>query len=109
MIAVSPLERRLARLLLAGRTFTADDVTADGVLALDPDHAANGKQNAIGSMFNQASRRGLIDFTGDVVRSVAPHRKGGGIRVWRGTEAGALWARNALSLPEQLELWKGAP
>lgn len=97
MTAATPLERRLARLLLAGGTFTADDVTGDGNVALDTSHAPNAKQNGIGTLFNQASRRGLIDFTGNVVRSNAPHRKGGAIRVWRGTEAGVLWARNVLA------------
>lgn len=97
MTPPTPLERRLARLILVGREFTADDVTANGLVALDPDHAANGRQNAIGTLFNQASRRGLIDFTGQVVRSNAPHRKGGAIRVWRGTEAGVLWARSILA------------
>lgn len=94
MLTVSPLERRLASLLLAGRTFTADDVTDNGTVGFG--HAPNAAPNAIGAMFNQASRRGLIDFTGEVVRSNAPHRKGGCIRVWHGTEAGRLWARNVL-------------
>jgi hypothetical protein len=96
MTAPSPLERRLARLILAGRPFTADDVTDDGALALDAAHRPNARQNGIGTLFNQAARRGLIWFTGQVVRSRAPHRKGGAIRVWDGTEAGVLWARNVL-------------
>jgi hypothetical protein len=97
MTASTRLERRLARLILDGLTFTADDVTNNGTMAIDPDHTANGKQNATGALFNQASRRGLIDFTGTVVRSNAPHRKGGAIRIWRGTEGGVLWARNVLA------------
>jgi hypothetical protein len=96
-IAISPLERRAARLILNGDPFTADDVTLNGALPVDPDHAPNAKQNGIGNLFNQLARRGLIDFTGTVVRSNAPHRKGGANRVWRGTEAGVLWARNVLS------------
>jgi hypothetical protein len=97
MTAATPFDRRLARLILVGRTFTADDITANGSIALDPDHESNGKQSSIGAMFNQWQRRGLIVPTGEVVRSAAPHRKGGAIRVWHGTEAGVLWARNILA------------
>lgn len=92
----SALERRMAHLILSGVRFTADDVTADGALALDGEHLPNARQNAIGSMFNQLARRGIIEFTGTVVRSKAPHRKGGAIRVWLGTETGHLWARSVL-------------
>jgi hypothetical protein len=97
MTAATPFDRRLARLILAGRTFTADDVTNNGAIALDTDHTPMGKQSGIGSMFNQWQRRGLIVPTGEVVRSSSPHRKGGAIRVWHGTEAGVLWARNVLA------------
>lgn len=93
----SALERRFAHLVLSGVRFTADDVTADGAIALDSDHAPNGAQSAIGSMFVQLHRRGLIETTNEVVRSRAPHRKGGAIRVWLGTESGHLWARSVLS------------
>lgn len=95
-MTLTPLERRLAQLILAGFPFTADDVTANGAVALDAGHGPNGRQNGIGSLFNRAARRGLIAFTGEVVRSEAPHRKGGAIRRWQATEAGRLWARNAL-------------
>jgi hypothetical protein len=98
MNAATPLDRRLARLILAGRSFTADDVTNNGTIALDNDHGANSKQSGIGALFNQWARRGLIDPTGEVVRSASPHRKGGAIRVWHGTEAGVLWARNILAV-----------
>jgi hypothetical protein len=94
---VHPLERRAARVILTGGTFTADDITAHGLIAIDTHHTPNGKQNGVGALFNQLARRGLIDFTGQVVRSDAPHRKGGAIRVWRATEAGVLWARNVLT------------
>ena len=93
----SALERRMAHVILSGVRFTADDVTADGLLTLDQGHQPNGPQSGIGSMFNQLARRGLIETTNEVVRSRAPHRKGGAIRVWLGTEAGHLWARNVLS------------
>jgi hypothetical protein len=91
------LERRLAELVADGVDFTADDVTANGTVTLDGDHSANGEQNGIGGLFNRASRRGLIEFTGAIARSKAPHRKGGTIRVWRGTSAGRLWAIDALN------------
>jgi hypothetical protein len=97
MTAATPFDRRLARLVLVGRTFTADDVTNNGSIAPDPDHTPNGKGSAIGAMFNQWQRRGLIAPTGEVVKSTSPHRKGGAIRVWHGTEAGVLWARNVLA------------
>jgi hypothetical protein len=94
---MSALERNLARCILNAGPFTADDVTSDGVLSLDPAHTPNSRQSGIGSLFNQASRRGLISATGGLARSRAPHRKGGAIRVWIGTEAGRLWAKNLLS------------
>jgi hypothetical protein len=90
------MSSRLAGLILQGGPFTADDVTEAGALVIDGQHTPNGKQSGIGSLFNQAARRGLIYFTGNVVRSEAPHRKGGAIRVWRGTEVGVLWARSVL-------------
>ena len=92
------LERRMAHLILSGVRFTADDLTADGAVTLDQAHTPNAGQNGIGSLFNQMARRGLIEWTGTVVRSKAPHRKGGAIRVWIGTEAGHLWARSILAV-----------
>ena len=91
------LDRRLAWLILERRPFTADDLTDTGSITLDPSHAPNGRQNGIGSYINQASRRGLIAFTGAVVRSKAPHRKGGAIRLWESTDTGRLWARGVLN------------
>ena len=90
------LERRMAHLISAGVRFTADDLTADGHVTLDQTHTPNARQNGIGALFNQAARRGLIEWTGNVVRSRAPHRKGGMNREWLGTEAGQLWARNII-------------
>jgi len=91
------LETRLAQLVLNGVVFTADDVTENGNVALDASHQPNARQNGIGSLFNAHSRAGHIRWTGEVVRSGAPHRKGGGIRVWQGTTAGRSWARRVLS------------
>jgi hypothetical protein len=91
--AIPPkIEQALARCILTGSSFTADDVTADGAVTIDGTHEPNARQNGIGSMFNRAAKRGLIEWTGEVVRSRAPHRRGGTIRVWTGTEAGRLWA-----------------
>ena len=91
------LERRLAWLLISQATFTADDLTDDGNFALDPDHGGNGAQSGIGAFINSASRRRLIEFTGAVVKSKAPYRKGGVIRVWAPTTAGRLWAKDVLA------------
>lgn len=91
-------DRRLAWLLLDRPHFTADDLTGDGDVALDAEHAPNGAQNGIGAYVNGAARRGLIAWTGAVVRSKAPHRKGGAIRVWHATDAGRLWARGVLAV-----------
>lgn len=91
------LERRLAWLIITSAHFTADDLTDDGAYALDADHGANGAQSGIGAFVNRASRRRLIEWTGAVVRSKAPHRKGGAIRVWCGTTVGKSWARNILA------------
>lgn len=97
---VQPFDRRLAWLILDRPHFTADDLTDDGDVTLDAEHAPNGAQNGIGAYVNRAARRRLIAWTGAVVRSRAPHRKGGAIRVWTGTDAGRLWARGVLALVE---------
>jgi hypothetical protein len=90
-------DRRLAWLIIDRPHFTADDLTLEGDDPLDAGHAPNAAQNGVGAYINSASRRRLIEFTGHVVRSRAPHRKGGAIRVWRGTDAGRLWARGVLA------------
>ena len=82
----------LAEVIITGEDFTADDVTDRGTRTIDPTHGSNGAQSTIGSVFQQAQRNGWIESTGRVVRSSAPHRKGGGIRVWRPTPAGIDWA-----------------
>jgi hypothetical protein len=87
----------LAAVIVDGEDFTADDVTGCGTRAVDAGHAPNGAQSAIGSMFQQAQRNGWIESTNRVVRSSAPHRKGGGIRVWRPTQAGVDWAIEQLA------------
>ena len=90
---MNALERRLARCILSGEPFTADDVTDEGRLALDGAHAPNARQSGIGSMFQSHARAGHIRFTGRVIKSSAKHRKGGAIRVWEATDAGVRWAR----------------
>jgi hypothetical protein len=89
---IDSLDRRLASLLLLDREITADDITDRGRLSFDPEHSANGRQSAIGSRFRRWAADGLIEPTGRVVRSQAPHRKGGAIRVWTGTDKGRAWA-----------------
>jgi hypothetical protein len=90
-------DRRLAWLIISRQHFTADDLTDDGAVTLDAAHGANGAQSGIGAYVNRASRRGLIAWTGAVVKSKAPHRKGGAIRVWHGTDRGRTWARGVLA------------
>lgn len=93
---MSDIERRFAELVDTREPFSSDDVTANGSVALDGSHAPNAGQSGIGSMFQAAAKAKRIEFTGEVVRSKAPHRKGGVIRVWVGTEVGQLWARRLL-------------
>ena len=83
MTMIDDLTTRFEMFIALGRPFNADDVTDDGRLSIDGDHAANGRQSAIGALFAQASRAGRIVPTGAMVRSTAPHRKGGGIREWQ--------------------------
>lgn len=95
------LERRLAWLIQIERTFTADDLTADGIIAIDPSHRANGAQSGIGALFRWAAAERLIEWTGAVVKSKAPKRKGGAIRIWTGTAKGRQWARSVLARLEE--------
>jgi hypothetical protein len=88
----------LAAVVVAGVEFTADDVTHNGARTVDPTHRSNGAQSAIGKVFQEAQRLGWIESTGRVVRSTAPHRKGGGIRVWRPTQAGIDWAMDQYAI-----------
>lgn len=90
------LERRLAWFVVQPQPFTADDLTDNGQIAIDPSHAANGAQSGIGSLIQWAARERLIEWTGAVVKSKAPKRKGGAIRVWSGTTKGRAWARSVL-------------
>lgn len=66
-----------------GEPFTSDDLL-DRVGAPDHDHEPNGRNSAIGSMFRQAAAEGWITTEGRVVKSRAPHRKGGAVRIWVG-------------------------
>ena len=91
------LEQRLAWLVLQPAPFSADDLTDNGQVALDPSHAPNGAQSGIGSLIQWAARERLIEWTGAVVRSKAPKRKGGAIRMWAGTTKGRAWARSVLA------------
>ena len=88
---------RLATVIVAQETFSADDVTNNGAITAAGNHEANATQNSIGSLFQSAARSGWISFTGRVVRSRAPHRKGGADRVWQRTVDGVEWAEDRLS------------
>ncbi len=92
------LERRLAQLIMLGDPFSADDLTDGGRIMLDPSGEANAGQNGVGAMVNAAARDGRIVFTGRTVKSSAPRRKGGLIRVWAGTYVGRNWARSVIEL-----------
>lgn len=87
------LEAALARVIRRGVIFTADDITDNGLLTLDGGaHKPNARQNGIGAFFQAMAKEGYIEFTGDVITSKAPKRKGGMIRVWTATEKGRAWA-----------------
>ena len=75
--------RALAR---SGQDFNSDDLVA-AVGHPDERHHHNGANSAIGSLFRESRAKGLIEPTGEVRNSLQPHRKGGLIRVWRGTVA----------------------
>lgn len=81
-----------ARGVLLSLAAGGDEFTADQLLAIvgppDPDHEANGANSGIGTVFGRASREGLIEAVG-VKPSAQPKRRGGMIRVWRGTAAAA--------------------
>jgi hypothetical protein len=83
---IDQIEARFEQLIASGRPFTADDVTDGGRLALDDEHAANGRQSAIGTLFSKASKAGRIVPTGAVRSSSSPRRKGGLIREWQGVD-----------------------
>lgn len=51
----------------------------------DPEHEPNAGNNAIGKIFADAHGAGLIEKTGQDVRSNAPRRKGGTDKMWRRT------------------------
>ena len=95
------IEQRFATLILTRDTFTADDLTLNGAVTIDPTHGANGGQNGIGRMFRIANQRGYIEWTGDVIASKSSHRRKGIIRVWQSTEAGRAWAAGNVNTPAQ--------
>jgi len=92
---MTDLTRQLATLVAAGDDFTSDDLTTIGAHTLDAAHAPNGANNGIGGIFSYAAKLGRIETVG-YSRSRSPHRKGGLIRVWRGTASGRLWATSVL-------------
>jgi hypothetical protein len=82
-VSYKDIVSRFEALVASGEAFTADDVTDDGALTVRGNHYPNASQNAIGTLFRQASIDRRIVPTGRVVKSRAPHRKGGMIREWR--------------------------
>jgi hypothetical protein len=77
------IDFRLFELAVLRDEITADDITSNGTRAVDGTHKANGRQSSIGSHFQKWHKQGLIEPTGRVVKSKAPHRKGGMIQIWR--------------------------
>lgn len=67
-----------------GTEFTAEDLR-DWIGDPDPDGTPNGANNAIGSLFREASAAGLIEPTGRYVKSRSPRRKGGVVQIWERT------------------------
>lgn len=63
----------IRRLAWSGRTFSADTVRAETVIA----------SNAIGAAFRHCHTQGLIEAVG-YVTSRSPSRHGGVLRLWRG-------------------------
>lgn len=76
-------ETELIALAATGRPFTADDLLAR-VGPPDPGHAPNGRNSAVGSLFAQWHHRHHIEIVG-FAQSTTPSRKGGLIRIWRGS------------------------
>lgn len=73
--------------------FTADNITASGLFAVDHLHRPLGRQNVIGKVFAWAQSLGLIEQIDTQPRqSRNPRRKAGGNRLWRATELGQAWA-----------------
>lgn len=74
----------LETLAASGMAFTSDNLIALVGLP-DEDHEPNARNNAVGSVFREAAAAGLIVSDGRLVQSRQPHRKGGAVRVWRGS------------------------
>lgn len=89
---MTALDDRLRECILSGKWFSANEVTDNGAITLDPDHAPNGKQSGIGAYFNTHAGLGHIVTDHVTVLSKAPHRRGGRILRWKGTAKGRRWA-----------------
>lgn len=64
-----------------GKLFTPDDLI-EGVGLPDPGAGAN-KQNAVGAWFNAKAKQHLIEFTGNLHKSIRVDRHTGLHRIWR--------------------------
>jgi hypothetical protein len=78
------LAEAIERLAKTGEPFTADNVVAIAGWP-DAEHTPNGRNSAIGAAFRLYRSQGMIRQTGQYVKSIQPHRKGGAIAVWVGT------------------------
>ena len=80
----------LCDLAASGEEFTADDVL-DRAGHPDERHQANARNSAIGALFRDAAKAGLIMQVGRTVRSRQPKRKGGMVQVWVGFQQPTLF------------------
>lgn len=96
---INQAEDAMRQLIAGGEPFSADDLLAR-VGSPDAEHAANGRNSTIGSLFGRYSAGGLIVAVG-VAASQAPTRRGGMIRVWqRAPEGGQMRLFETFGAPE---------
>lgn len=76
-------DEALRELAATGDQFSADDLV-ERIGPPDLTRTPNGRNNSIGAVFSRARHAGLIEVVG-YTRSTTPTRKGGLIRVWKGT------------------------
>jgi len=80
-------ERAIRELAELGTPFTADDLIRKvGLPSSGPNN-----NNAVGSVFSSAAKRGLIERTGHYRQSRRALAHGRMIAVWVGTPAGGHW------------------
>jgi len=82
----------LIKMAQSGRDFTAEDVTAVAGMPI-------GNHNAVGSLFNTAAKRKIIEAVG-FQQASRPDRKANTMKVWRGTAKAAVVAVAEPEIPE---------